>query len=99
MSQTIEQLQQMVANLEAQLVDLYAERHQMPVPPQQAMAAISNLEEQIIALVDEKMEIQKTLEDQHQLMDKLKRKSKVLGAAMLEAALFDSPEFEGKKAA
>jgi hypothetical protein len=71
MSQTIEQLQQTIVNLEAQLCDLYSELNQMPVPPQQATVAIANLEEQIIALVDEKMEMYKTLEGQHQVMEKL----------------------------
>lgn len=98
MSLSIEQLQSMVANLEAQLVDLYAEKAQMPIQPNQAMATIASLEEQVVSLVDEKMELEgKIRETQHQI-ERMKMKSKVIGAAIMEAALFDSEE-KTKKAA
>lgn len=94
MMYTTEQLQSMVESLEAQLVDLYAEKASMPVPPAQAMSAIASLEEQVISLVDEKMALEQEIAAHHQTIEKLKKKSKILGAAIMEAALFDDPEKE-----
>lgn len=58
---------------------------------------IASLETQVISLVDEKMALENELTDLHAQIERFKRKSKVLGAAIMEAALFDS-QSEYKKA-
>ncbi|MBC7465922.1 MAG: hypothetical protein H7256_08005 [Bdellovibrio sp.] len=87
-----EALQKSLASLDAQLVDLYAERAEMPLSPHQVKEALHSMEEQIISLVDEKIELQKNVENLQNQIERLKSRSKHLGAAIMEAALFEIDE-------
>lgn len=87
------ELRDAVKNLEAQLCDLYAERAESPMSAQEAQAAIESLEAQVVSLVDEKMHLESRMAEIDAQMGRLKHKSKALGAAILEAALF-GPEGE-----
>ena len=92
----LQNLQSSIKSLEEQLVDLYAERAELPIALHHVKSTISSLEEQVISLVDEKMEMQRQIESLHLKMETLKYKSKVLGAAIMEAALFDGRDEEKK---
>ena len=85
-------LQKSLVSLESQLIDLYAERADMPVSPNQVKEALHSMEEQIISLVDEKIELQRNVENLQNQIERLKSRSKHLGAAIMEAALFEIDE-------
>ncbi len=81
-------LHEAVRNLEAQLCDMYEERSQWTMNPASAQTGIDSLESQVISLIEEKMEYQKTVELYQKEIQELRLKAKALGAAVFEASMF-----------
>ena len=61
-SQDIKQMQEMISSLNEQLVDMYADRAELPMSTQQVKEMISSLEQQVICFTDEKLELEKQVE-------------------------------------
>lgn len=94
-------LHETIESLEAQLDSLYSEKENTPENESRGEAheMVKNLEEQIIALVTEKMELEsQIMHNQHQMHD-MKDRAREMGAALVEAALFPSTKSHGVKAA
>lgn len=88
---------QMLRNLEAQLVDLYQEKQSLGMSIDEVRHALKSMEEQIIAYVDEKQEFEAKFDALRKQVDQMKQKSKALGAAVFEAALFGDEEVETER--
>ena len=88
---TIESLAESLKNFEEQLASFYhdVEHTEYNSETESLHATVSNLEKQVIALIDEKNEIQQLVEKYNHKMNAVKEKSRELGAALFEAALFE----------
>lgn len=93
---SLEELATALKGLEEQLATFYhdVEHASYDSASDELKATIHNLEKQVISLIDEKNEIEQLVEEYTSKMHKIKFKSRELGAALFEAALF-----EEKKAA
>ena len=90
----VEHMPDMIQSLEAQRVSLYHEKQAMPLEADGVVESISSLEAQVISLTDEKMELEAKLHAIQADLREKKQKTRVIGAAIMEAALF-SEEKEG----
>lgn len=88
---SIESLAESLGNLESQLATFYQDVSDSNYSSEaEALhATVKNLENQVIALIDEKNEIEQLVESYQDKMNKVKDKSRELGAALFEAALFE----------
>lgn len=88
---SIEQLATSLKGLEEQLATFYhqVENAGYDSEADELKATITNLERQVISLIDEKHEIESMINDYNSKMKKIKFKSRELGAALFEAALFE----------
>ena len=93
------QFKEMVKNLENQLISLYEERSASPQDLDGLRSMIHSLEEQLISLYEEKAEYTDRLRQVDLKVQEMKIKSKAIGAALLEAALFGESDQWQKKAA
>lgn len=95
---TIESLAESLKNFEDQLASFYhdVEHTEYSSESEGLHATVSNLEKQVIALIDEKTEIEQLIDKYNHKMKAVKDKSRELGAALFEAALFED-KFEHKK--
>jgi phage gp37-like protein len=75
-------------NLEQQLVALYAEREAQPGDVDSMRETMKSLEEQLVALYEEKAQMLDRMASIDRRLEDMKVKSKAIGAALLEAALF-----------
>lgn len=95
----LSQVRDMVKNLEGQLISLYEERASNPHDLEGLKATVHSLEEQLISLYEEKAEYTDRLRQVDLKVQEMKMKSKAIGAALLEAALFGEADQWQKKAA
>ena len=88
---SIESLAESLGNLESQLATFYQDvsDNSYSTEAEALHATVKNLENQVIALIDEKNEIEQLVESYQDKMNKVKDKSRELGAALFEAALFE----------
>lgn len=75
-------------NLEQQLISLYADREAQPGDVDSMRETMKNLEEQLVSLYEEKAGYQDRMNAIDRKLIEMKLKSKAIGAALLEAALF-----------
>lgn len=85
-------LRSTLVSLEEQLVALYQEKQQMPVGVEGLKEMLKSLEEQVVALYEEKALLHDKMVSMDRKVVEMKAKSKAIGAALLEAALFGDAE-------
>lgn len=94
---TSHEMQEMIASLEEQLKSLYAEKEFPSIGDSFSEEAIKSLEEQVICLTNEKMDLESKLNTMCDELNSMHIRTRSLGAAMFEAAVFGgSSEIPGK---
>ncbi len=72
----IKQMQDMISSLNDQLIDMYAERSEMPLSADQVKEVMHSMEQQIICFSDEKLELEKQIENLKTEVEHLKKVKK-----------------------
>lgn len=93
-----QELIEMVSSLEEQLQSLYAEKEDATdSSDNHTQEMIRSLEEQVISLTNEKMELEQKMEQFEKEVDSMHTRTRSLGAAIFEAAVFgDRKDQAGK---
>ncbi len=86
--QSIDALHTTIESLEEQLISLYQERQEESGVV--FSETVENLEAQVIALTDEKMELERNEGHYLREISSLKNRAREVGAALFEAAIFNS---------
>jgi chromosome segregation ATPase len=75
-------------SLEEQVCSFYSDRESNPADVASMRDSMKSLEEQLVALYEERSAFQEKVHAIERKMEDMKAKSKAIGAALLEAALF-----------
>lgn len=93
-----QEMVEMISSLEEQLHSFYSEKENPPASTDSYSAeTIRNLEELVISLINEKIDIEANLHSLEKEIGLMHSRTRSLGAAMFEAAVFSSQEIFLKK--